>query len=75
MGKVVLEFDSIEEQTEIMDALNGYKWRMAMDELDQHLRAVVKYEKDNPTEEQMDFADNLRDTIREILSSYQLTFE
>ena len=75
MGKVILEFDSAEEQDEINSALEGYKWKLAMWDLDQHLRSVVKYESGNPTEEQMDFAEKLREEIRDILNDYSLNLK
>jgi hypothetical protein len=75
MGKVILEFDSVEEQNDIKSALDGYKWKLVVDDFDNHLRSIVKYEKDNPTEEQMDLADKLRETLRDIMSGYQLMFD
>ena len=43
MGKVILEFDSVEEQDDIKSALDGYKWRLAMWDLDQELRKTTKH--------------------------------
>lgn len=75
MGKVILEFDSVEEQEDIRSAIDGYKWKLAMWDLDQHLRSVVKYGEGNHTGEQMDFADKIREEIRQILNSYALNLE
>lgn len=83
MGKVILEFDSIEEQDEIKDALNGYKWKLAMNDLDDLLRETEKYDKslvkpygpDLATEVEYDVAIKLRETIREILFEYGLKFD
>ena len=75
MGKVILEFDSLEEQEDIKSALNGYKWKLSMWDLDQHLRSIVKYNHGNPTGEQMDLVEKLREEIREILSGYGLNLE
>ena len=80
MAKVILEFDAIEEQDDIQSALNGYKWKLAMDELDNKLRDTTKYGVShiNPTgtlacpiEDKV--AERYRDMIREILSGYELT--
>ena len=30
MGKIILEFDSVEEQSDARVALDGYKWKNAM---------------------------------------------
>jgi hypothetical protein len=43
MGKIILEFDSIEEKDDARMALDGVKWKVAMWELDQLLRSVTKY--------------------------------
>ncbi len=80
MAKVILEFDSIEEQDDIQSAINGYKWKLAMWDLDQELRATTKYGKSqiNTTEAcsvEDAVAERYRNMIREILSSYGLMFD
>jgi len=83
MGKVILEFDSIEEQDDIQSALNGYKWKLAMRDLDQLLRSTEKYDKslvkpygsEPATEMEYQVAERLRDEIREILSGYGLMLD
>ena len=81
MGKVILEFDSIEEATEIRDALDGYKWKLAVWNLDQKLRDTTKYgaslisTKTIASEEEQDVAEKVRDLIREFLSDYNLEME
>ena len=80
MAKVILEFDATEEQDDIQSALNGYKWKLAMDELDNKLRDTTKYGASHinpnntlacPIEDKV--AERYRDMIREILSGYELT--
>ena len=44
MGKIILEFDSIEESNEARVALDAMKWKIAMWDLDQQLRSTTKYE-------------------------------
>lgn len=78
MGKIILEFDSFEEKDDARDALDGYKWKLAVWDIDQHLRAVVKYgshENRQATSEEMDFADKLREEIRSILDGYGINLE
>jgi hypothetical protein len=78
MGKVILEFDSIEEQDDARVALDGYKWKIAMWDLDQLLRSTTKYgsfENRTATEAERDMAEKLRDAIREILNDYNLNLE
>lgn len=43
MGKIILEFDSIEESQEARTALDGHKWKIVMWDLDQLLRQTIKY--------------------------------
>ena len=81
MGKITLEFDSVEEQSDARVALDGHKWKSAMWELDQKLRQTTKYgvsvihsESQAPEFEQ-DIAEKYREMIREILSDYNLNLE
>jgi hypothetical protein len=78
MGKIILEFDSVEEQSDVRTALDGYKWKNAMWELDQLLRSTTKYavfEKREATEAERDMADKIRESIREILDEHNLNLE
>jgi hypothetical protein len=78
MGKVILEFDSIEEQDDARVALDGYKWKLAMWDLDQTLRSTTKHgasmfdKSKEATGVEQDIAQKLRDVIRELLSEYNL---
>ena len=76
--KITLEFDSIEEQDDARTALDGYKWKMAMWDLDQLLRSTTKYgsfENRTATEAERDMADKIRDAIRDILNEHNLNLE
>jgi hypothetical protein len=42
MAKIILEFDSVEEQDEVRTALDGYKWKLAVWDIDQKLRGRCK---------------------------------
>lgn len=78
MGKVMLEFDSIEEADDARMALDGYKWKNAMWELDQLLRGATKYgsfENREATEAERDMADKIRDAIRDIINEHNLNLE
>jgi len=71
MGKVIIEYDTVEEAEDIQNALNGYKWKLAMWDLDQMLRGYVKYD-DNLSEDKYDAYDKVRELIRETLADYGL---
>lgn len=78
MGKIILEFDSFEEKDDVRDALDGYKWKLAVWDIDQHLRSAVKYGSYNnrqATEEEREFADKLREDIRDILNGYGIQLD
>jgi hypothetical protein len=43
MAKVILEFDPFEDREDMESAINGWKWKMLVWDLDQHLRSELKY--------------------------------
>ena len=76
--KITLEFDSIEEKDDARVALDGYKWKNSMWELDQLLRSATKYgsfERREATSEEQDMAQKLRDAMRDILNEYNLNLD
>jgi hypothetical protein len=76
MGKVTFEFDSVEEQDDINMALNGYKYSVILHQLDNDLRGITKYgvyKNREATSEEMDLAQELRDSIYSYLSEYNLS--
>jgi hypothetical protein len=76
MGKVIIEFDSVEEQDDINMALNGYKYSVILHTLDNDLRGITKYgvyKNRDATEQEMDLAQDLRDSIRSYLSEFNLS--
>ena len=81
MSKITLEFDGMEEAVEARNALDGSKWKAVVLDLDQKLRATTKYgspiisEGPDASEVEMDIADKLRETIREIVQSYSLNLD
>ena len=76
MGKVIIEFDSVEEQDDINMALNGYKYSVILHQLDNDLRGITKYgvhKNREATSEEMDLAQELRDSIQSYLSEFNLS--
>lgn len=79
--KVILEFDGAEEQDDLQVALDGYKWKSAMWDLDQQLRKTTKYQvsllpnTESATSQEMDVADAVREAIREILNEWNLNLD
>jgi hypothetical protein len=80
MAKVTIEFDRVEEADELRMALDGWKYRMFIWELDQKLRSIHKYGaaldgSGEATEAEMDVCYRLREYIREELRDSNLTIE
>ena len=80
MGKIILEFDSIEEQNDARTALDGWKWKMLVWDLDQQLRSTVKYGQSfdsnkEASSEEMDICYRLREQIRELMSESGLNLD
>ena len=78
MGKIILEFDSEEERDDARTALDAYKWKGAVWDLDQKLREITKYgyvDKKEATEEERALAEKLRQELRGILEDYNLNLD
>jgi hypothetical protein len=80
MAKVTIEFDRVEEAEDLRNALDGWKYKMFIWELDQKLRSIHKYGaalngNGEATEEEMDVCYRLREYIREELRESNLTIE
>ena len=78
MGKIILEFDSDEEREDARTALDAYKWKGAVWDLDQKLREITKYgfvDKIEATDQERDLAEKLRKNLREILEDYNLNLD
>lgn len=78
MGKIILEFDSDEEREDARTALDAYKWKGAVWDLDQKLREITKYgfvDKKEATDQERDLAERLRKDLREILEDYNLNLD
>jgi hypothetical protein len=72
--KVIIEFTDEDAASDAQVALDGWKYRAAIWEIDQYLRNQVKYNEKLPSEVGEAY-ENLRDKIREILSDSNLTME
>jgi hypothetical protein len=71
MTSATLTFD---DENDLIVAINGYKFKLALWDLDQFLRSELKYN-DKLTAEQYDYAEMLREKLREILNDYQIQIE
>jgi hypothetical protein len=74
MAKVTIEFDANEEATELREALDGYKWKQAVWEIDQKLRNELKYNEKLSGDIQ-EYLEKFRQEIRDILSDNKILLD
>jgi len=70
--KLKLEFDTTEEQEEYYNAINGGNYRYLLQDLDNWLRDITKYNSYNNTPEEQEFASKVRDKLYELLEEETL---
>jgi hypothetical protein len=81
MGKVIFEFDSVEEQDDIRMVLDGHKWRLILWDLDQMLRSTERHGtsllklNEEATDIEMNVAEKLREAIRESMNDNGVNFD
>ena len=73
MAEIILKFRE-EELEDARTALEGWKWKSAMWELDQHLRSEIKYNEKLSAETDRAYQ-AVRDKIWEILNDDNLNIE
>ncbi len=73
--KATLEFNLPDDQTDFEDAVNGQKFRLAIWEFDQHLRAQTKYAPDSMSEDTYKAYSDIRDKLHEILNEDGLSLD
>lgn len=77
---IILEFGD-DETKDAETALNGWKWKLAMWDLDKLLRSTVKHgvsilnKNEQATDVEMDVADKIREEIRGLLQEYSLNLD
>jgi len=73
--KAILEFNLPEDNNEFEEAVNGWKWSLAMWELDQYLRTNTKYAPDSQPQEVYDALIAAREKLFEIMRESDLSFK
>lgn len=73
MAEIILKFKE-DEFEDARTALDGWKWKIAMWDLDQHLRNEIKYNEKSSAETDRAY-EAIRDKIREILHDSNLNIE
>jgi len=73
--KATLEFD---DESELLDAVNGYKWKLVAWELDKELRSILKHGyigSREATEAEIEMADYCRQKLRGLISDDGLNLD
>jgi hypothetical protein len=79
--RITLEFDGLEEAEDARTAIDGYRWKLAMQDLDRLLRSTTKHgaslvlHNEQATKPECEIADKLREEIRRILEEYTLNLD
>jgi hypothetical protein len=71
MTTATLTFD---DENDLLTAINGYKFKLALWQVDQFLRSEIKYN-DKLTEEQYEYAEIVRNKLHEFINDFNLTLE
>ena len=72
--EVIIKFSDEDAAEDAKTALDGWKWKHCVWEIDQQLRNAVKYDENLPVEVERAYL-TLRDKIREIVSDNNLIME
>ncbi len=70
--EAILKFNLPEDELDFSNAVNGYKFKLILWDMDQHLRSIAKYSEDS---EKAEIAQELRDKLHEYFSEYNVTIE
>lgn len=73
--KAILEFNLPDDQEDFKLATNALSWYSVCWELDQDLRAKTKYASDDLSQDKYDAYEEIRDTLRELMSSRDVSFD
>ena len=65
---------TFDEEDDLLTALQGYKYKLALWDLDQFLRGEMKYN-DILTAEEYNYAELLREKLHEILNDYHIALD
>jgi hypothetical protein len=74
MAKVILEFDPMDDREDMESAINGWKWKMLVWDLDQHLRKELKYN-DKLIGEAYEAVEKIREALYELKNESGLTLD
>lgn len=68
MSKVTLEFDIYEEREELENAINGFRYAGAIEDIREYFRSTLKYGGDSLTAEQYEIIEKVQSEILEIIN-------
>jgi hypothetical protein len=71
--KATIEFND-DEKEDLQTALDGYKWKLLVWDLNQKLRTYMKYD-ETITEEQYEIVEKIKKDLYELLNDYNLNLD
>lgn len=80
MNKIIIEWVGDDAEQESRTAMDGYKWKVVVWDLDQELRKTTKYDNSHigdSTVSDIEYkvAERYREIIRELLENYNLSLD
>jgi hypothetical protein len=73
--KTTMEFELPLEQSQYQDAINGWKWHLVSFQMEQFLRARIKYAPDSMPDEVRQQLIQVQTKFYQIIEQYNLTIE
>jgi hypothetical protein len=73
--EAILKFNLPEDRDDFTLAINGSKMWSILWELDQHLRAEVKYAPDTANDDKLEAYTEIREKLREFMSDSNISFD
>lgn len=73
--EAILKFKLPDDQVEFNSAINGFKWQLALWDLNNYLRTNTKYASDSTPENKVNALYEVKDELNKIMNNYNLEFE
>jgi hypothetical protein len=73
--EAILKFNLDEDNSKFLQAVKATEAHLCLWEMDQWLRGNVKHAPDNMTEEEVTGYEKSREQLRDLMSSYNLSFD
>jgi len=72
MIKATLEFDTCSGNESLLDAINGFKWKMVVNDMDEYLRGQLKHN-GNLSKGSYQALETVREQLHELIADSELS--